>query len=147
MKTFDKILVAVDFSENSNYAFNYALTLARAFNSRLIIVHTTNNLIDHTGFDVGFFNFEGLEEQIMAGAQGMMEKFCKTGIVDFNNYESFVIAGIPHIEILKKAQDENVDLIVMGTHGRSGVDHVLFGSTAERVLRKAACPVLTVRLP
>jgi nucleotide-binding universal stress UspA family protein len=76
----------------------------------------------------------------------MMEKFCAKMIPDFSNYETFVVAGIPYQEILRKAVEENVSLIVMGTQGRKGIDHLLFGSNAERVVRSAKCPVLTVRL-
>jgi nucleotide-binding universal stress UspA family protein len=77
----------------------------------------------------------------------MMDKFCNQKLAGYGNYEKYTISGIPYEEILKKAEEENIDLIVMGTHGRAGIDHFLFGSTAERVVRKAVCPVLTVRPP
>ncbi len=65
----------------------------------------------------------------------------------FKNYEIFFQEGEPFVEIIHRAKKDSVDLIVMGTHGRTGLDHVLFGSTAEKVVRKSPCPVLTVRLP
>ena len=68
-------------------------------------------------------------------------------MAEFTRYESVILTGIPYEEILKKADEEKAALIVLGTHGRSGIDHILFGSTAERVVRKARCPVMTVRLP
>jgi nucleotide-binding universal stress UspA family protein len=58
-----------------------------------------------------------------------------------------IVTGVPYEEILKRADQEKASLIVLGTQGRSGIDHLLFGSTAERVVRKATCPVVTVRLP
>jgi universal stress protein A len=58
-----------------------------------------------------------------------------------------VVAGIPYEEILRKAGETGASLIVLGTHGRTGIDHLIFGSTAERVVRGAACPVLTIRMP
>lgn len=146
MKPFEKILFATDFSESSDHAFEYAYTLAKQFNARLIIMHVINEPVDLRGFYVPHISFEKLEKEIEEGAQKMMDKFCRTRISDFTNFESVIIAGIPYEEILRKAADEKVSLLVLGTAGRSGIDHLLFGSTAERVVRKAVCPVMTVRL-
>lgn len=146
MEQFDKILFATDFSENSEHAFNYALTLAKKFNSRLIVIHVINEPVDLRGFYVPHISFEKLEKEIEEGAEKMMQKFCRTRIKDFTNFETLVVAGIPYEEILKKAEAENVALIVLGTQGRKGIDHFLFGSTAERVVRNSRCPVMTVRL-
>lgn len=147
MKQFAKILFATDFSESSEHAFDYASTLAKKFDARLIILHVINEPVDLRGFYVPHISFEKLEEEIRESAEKMMEKFCRTRIKDFTNYEAHVVAGIPHEEILKRAASENVSLIVLGTHGRTGLDHVLFGSTAEKIVRKSVCPVMTVRLP
>jgi nucleotide-binding universal stress UspA family protein len=146
MEPFDKILFATDFSENSEHAFDHAYALAVKFNARLIIIHVINEPVDLRGFYVPHISFEKLEKEIEEGAEKMMEKFCRTKIKDYPNYETVVVAGIPYEEILKKAEEERVSLIVLGTQGRSGIDHFLFGSTAERVVRKAICPVMTVRL-
>jgi nucleotide-binding universal stress UspA family protein len=75
-----------------------------------------------------------------------MEKFCRTNMHDFNNFETYVLPGIPYDEIIKKAVEFNANLIVLGTHGRTGLDHVLFGSTAEKVVRKSPIPVMTIRI-
>jgi nucleotide-binding universal stress UspA family protein len=66
---------------------------------------------------------------------------------DFQGFETAIVTGIPFEEILKRADVDQVSCIVMGTQRRSGIDHLLFGSTAERVVRKAICPVVTVRHP
>jgi len=146
MKPFDKILFANDFSENSEHAFDYALTLAKQFNSRLIIIHVINEPVDLRGFYVPHISFEKLEKEIEEGAEKMMQKFCRTRAKDFTNYETLIVAGIPYEEILKKADEEKVSLIVLGTQGRKGIDHFLFGSTAERVVRNAKSPVMTVHM-
>jgi universal stress protein A len=65
----------------------------------------------------------------------------------FDNYRVLLEEGEPFLKILQIVKKESVHLIVMGTHGRTGLDHILFGSTAERVVRKSPCPVMTVRLP
>jgi nucleotide-binding universal stress UspA family protein len=147
MTSFDTILFATDFSEGSEHAFDYAFSMAKTFGSRLLIVHVINEPVDLRGFYVPHISFEKLEKEIEAGAEKMMEKFCRTRMADFTSYESVILTGVPYEEILKKAEEEKVALIVLGTHGRSGIDHILFGSTAERVVRKARCPVMTVRLP
>ncbi len=146
MKPFDKILFANDFSENSEHAFDYALTLAKQFNSRLIIIHVINEPVDLRGFYVPHISFEKLEKEIEEGAEKMMQKFCRSRAKDFTNYETLIVAGIPYEEILKKADEEKVSLIILGTQGRKGIDHFLFGSTAERVVRNAKSPVMTVRM-
>jgi len=147
MRSFDTILFATDFSESSEHAFEYAFTLAQKFGSRLLVLHVINEPVDLRGFYVPHVSFENLEKEIEEGAQQMMTKFCASHMADFSNYESLIVTGIPYEEILKYAETHQVSFIVLGTQGRSGIDHLLFGSTAERVVRKALCPVVTVRLP
>jgi len=147
MKPFEKILTAIDFSESSDFAFEYALTLARQFQAELTVMHVINEPVDLRGFYVPHISFEQLEKEIEEGAEKMMEKFCQTKMGDFTRYTTAVVAGIPYEEILRKAEESGASLIVLGTHGRTGIDHLIFGSTAERVVRSAACPVLTIRLP
>lgn len=147
MKPITKILTAVDFSENSDFAFDYALTLAAQFNAELTIMHVINEPVDLRGFYVPHISFEQLEKEIEEGAVRMMESFCSTRAGDFTNYKTVIVTGIPYDEITAAAERLDVSLIVLGTHGRTGLDRLLFGSTAERVVRSAGCPVLTVRLP
>lgn len=145
MKPINKILFACDFSENSNQALDNALMFAKQFNARLVILHVINEPVDLRGFYVPHISFDRLEKEIEEGAQQMMQKFAKDSLSGFENYETCIISGIPYEEIIRKAAEEQVGMIVLGTHGRTGVDHFLFGSTAERVVRTAPCPVLTVR--
>jgi len=147
MKEFKTILFANDFAETSEEVFDYALSLARKYGAKLLIVHVINEPVDLRGFYVPHISFENLEKEIVEGAEKMMDKFCRTKVKDFADYETMILSGIPYEEIIKKAEDAQASLIVMGTHGRRGLDHMLFGSTAERVVRGAGCPVLTVRLP
>lgn len=143
---FNTILFATDFSESSDHAFEYAFTLAKQFDSKLAIIHVINEPVDLRGFYVPHISFEKLEEEIEQGAWKVMEKFCKTKLKDYGNHECFVVPGIPYDEIIKKANEVGASLIVMGTHGRTGFDHVLFGSTAEKVVRKSPVPVMTIRI-
>lgn len=147
MKSFETILAAVDFSENSAHAFDYALTMARRFNSRLVVLHVINEPVDLRGFYVPHISFEQLEKEIEEGAVRMMDEFCHSRLEDFSPYTTSVVTGVPYEEIVRAAEQHQASLIVLGTHGRKGLDHLIFGSTAERVVRGAPCPVLTIRLP
>ncbi|MDT8441879.1 MAG: universal stress protein [Desulfuromonadales bacterium] len=143
---FKTILFATDFSESSDHAFRYALAMARQFDSRLAVIHVINEPVDLRGFYVPHITFDKLEEEIEQGARKMMEKFCRTHMDDFANYDSHVVPGIPYEVIISKGEELSADLIVMGTHGRTGLDHVLFGSTTEKVVRKSPIPVMTIRI-
>ena len=147
MKDFPTILFATDFSEISEYAFDYAYTLAKKLNSKLIIMHVINEPVDLRGFYVPHISFESLEKEIEDAAEKMMKKFCSGRLEDLAGTETVIVSGIPYDEILAKADEEKVSLIVLGTHGRAGLDHLLFGSTAERVVRRSRCPVMTIRPP
>jgi nucleotide-binding universal stress UspA family protein len=147
MKPFEKILTAIDFSDSSDHAFEYALALARQFQSELVIMHVINEPVDLRGFYVPHISFEQLEKEIEEGAEKMMEKFCREKMGDYSRYSTAIVTGIPYDEIIRKAEETATSLIVLGTHGRTGIDHLIFGSTAERVVRSASCPVLTIRMP
>ena len=146
-KLFEKIVTAIDFSENSERAFEYALTLASTFDAELTVMHVINEPVDLRGFYVPHISFEQLEREIEEGAVKIMEDFCKTRMGSFTNYKTAIVSGIPYDEINRKAEEIGASLIVLGTHGRTGLDHLIFGSTAERVVRSATCPVMTIRLP
>jgi len=146
MNQIKNILFATDFSESSDFAVRHALLFAKTFNARLYILHVVNEPVDLSGFYVPHISFEKLEEEIAEGARKMMEKFCTTHVRDFDAYETMVISGVPFTTILDKAAEVKADMIIMGTHGRTGLDHVLFGSTAEKVVRKSTIPVLTIRI-
>jgi nucleotide-binding universal stress UspA family protein len=75
-----------------------------------------------------------------------MDKWYNEVVAMVKDVEKMVVRGVPFVEIIRTAKEKNADLIVIGTHGRTGIDHMLFGSTAEKVVRKASCPVLTVRI-
>ena len=147
MTNIKNILFPTDFSENSNYAFDYALTLAKKFEARLYILHVIHELIDTTGFYVPNISLDQLQNDLVKGAEEMMDRFIKEKMGDFKDYDTMNIIGLPHIEVMNVAKDKGIDMIVMGTHGRTGIDRVLFGSTAEKVVKKAPCSVLTVRRP
>jgi nucleotide-binding universal stress UspA family protein len=80
-------------------------------------------------------------------AKDELQKLAKSEIAEIANVKTIIKTGKPFVEIIETAKEEDVDLIIIATHGHSGVEHILFGSTAEKVVRKAPCPVLTLREP
>ena len=147
MKKFNKILFATDLTEFSECAFDYALTLAKEFNAKLIILHVINQPLGLQDYYALQTSFDTIMQEVEKSAEKMMDEFCEKKMKEYGNYEKVILLGIPDFEILNRADSEKVDLIVLGTHGRAGVDRFLFGSTAEKVVRKALCPVMTVRPP
>ncbi len=148
---FKKILFCTDFSENSHLAFTYALNLARTYQAKLFILHVTHNPVfiypDQVYASIPEENIREWE----AAEEKNMDQQVNTHYIQqmdgFTDYKVLTKKGVAFYEIIQAAKEESVELIVMGTHGRTGLDHVLFGSTAEKVVRKSPTPVLTVRLP
>lgn len=139
------ILFATDFSECSEAAFAYAVMLSRKFGARLVLLHVINEPVDLRGFYVPHISFETLEAEIEESAKKMMAEFCARRMQATDRYETVVVSGMPHEEICQHATAQQADIVVIGTHGRSGLDHLLFGSTAEKVVRRSEVPVLTIR--
>jgi nucleotide-binding universal stress UspA family protein len=140
------ILVPFDFSECSDEALQYGLELARRFGASLHLLHVVPDPVAQPwaaeGFSVPVF-------EVVEKWQKQAEERLRAAVPDADRHRVTVVSVIatPYAEILAYAAAHAVDLIVMGTHGRSGVSHLLLGSIAERVVRRAPCPVLTVRRP
>lgn len=149
--SFNKILAPTDFSDDSKLALSYAIELAQKFGSELILLHVDQPLAPvmigdlSPGLDMGTVNRIAEEQRLMALKEldQVTARLRESAIKS----RSLMRVGAPFLEIIHTAQNENVDLIVMATHGRTGLAHVLMGSVAERVVNKASCPVLTVRHP
>lgn len=134
------LLHPTDFSEQSEYAFRVACALARDYHTRLVVVHVLT--IPAVVFVEGYVPFDS--ELIRADAQARLERL---EAIPTAQFERHLKEGDPATEILHLQQGLRADLIVMGTHGRTGFARLLLGSVAEEVLRRATCPVLTVRTP
>jgi nucleotide-binding universal stress UspA family protein len=141
-----KILYPTDFSESSLEALRYAVSLARDYKARLVLMHVVNEQIFSEGLSLPRVTApEALEKELAAEAERRLKGLIPAGERSGLDWEMVILHGMPFLEIIRYAKDNEVDLIVIGTHGRSGLEHVIFGSTAERVVRKAPCPVLSVQ--
>lgn len=141
-----KILVPTDFSETSKYAMEYALELAKSFNAEVEIVHVIFDESQVVAFYLPQVTFQNLDQELEDAANKQMQEFLSSfPILNEIIYSVKMLKGTAFVEIINEAKEYNADMIVIGTHGRTGLEHVLFGSTAEKVVRKAPCPVLTVK--
>ena len=143
----EKILFPTDFSEGSDHAIPYAVDFSRHYNAKLYIVHIIYDFTKATYSHVPHISSDQIVDDITAWARNEIDKCCIEQIRGLSKVEKLVLNGVPYEEIVKFAEDKKIDIIVMGTYGRTGLDKLIFGSTAERVVRKAPCPVLTVRQP
>jgi nucleotide-binding universal stress UspA family protein len=133
------ILVPVDFSESANQALAYAMQLARQLQARLTLLH-----VIHTPA-VGGADLSAYMAHVEAGAQQAMAECLQRVQQAGLPVHSLLVQGVPWQAIVDTARDTHVDLIVMSTHGHTGLQHLLLGSVAERVVRLAPCPVLVAR--
>jgi nucleotide-binding universal stress UspA family protein len=143
-----RVLAPTDFSEHSHNALKYAVALAEKFGAELHLLHVVQ--------DIGILVPDLVTaappmlpsvDQMTAAARNALDRLEKDNQLGRLQVHKHVGQGQPFYEIIRLAREANIDLIVLGTHGRSGLKHVLMGSVSEKVVRKAPCPVLTVRHP
>lgn len=143
---YKKVLFCTDFSENADYAFNFAYGIAKRDDGLLYILHVIPEN-PHQAYAEGFITTEDLEK-IQKGIEEYLGDNYKERYVNKieNGVKCEIVtkSGREDEEILKFAKEENVDIIVMGTHGNTGIEHVFFGSVAEKILRRSPFPVFII---
>ena len=143
----DKILCPVDFSPNSDHALRYALAFACAYGAELVLLHVVELPFMPSYTTAGVPDLSLPVERIREECQDLMNHQVEACKETHANTSGTVVVGTPFLEIVHTARDGKFDLIVVGTHGRSALKQLLIGSVAEKVVRKAPCPVLTVKHP
>jgi nucleotide-binding universal stress UspA family protein len=146
MITLKNILVPSDFSEYSDQALRYGLELARKFDATLYLFHVVQDPATqaYAAELISLPPIEVVDQWVLEAEQRLT---ASVPSLDRDRVRIRVTVGSAYSEILNLAEHEEIDLIVMGTHGRGGISHFLLGSIAEQVVRRAPCPVLTVRHP
>lgn len=149
MIAISKILVPTDFSEPSEVALRYGKELAAGFNASLHVMHVVEDsaLFAYASIEGSAPLGYNLLEDMTTQARKRLDEVLSAAEREALKAELVVVNGSPFVEIVRYARDRQVDLIVMATHGRGAIAHMLMGSVAEKVVRKAPCPVLTVRHP
>lgn len=135
-----RILFATDFSEPARQAQKYALTLAEKFGAELHALHVVPEIILPATDSYAAWTLPegGMKAQLEASSRQLQQEF------ELQGAKRQVVMGFPVEEIMKYATDQNIDLLVVGTHGHTGLAHLLMGSVAEKLVRLSTCPVLTV---
>ncbi len=145
----DRILVATDFGEAADAALQYGRALARVFGASLTVLHVAEDLLTASfgveGYIGGYPEFQrGIEEAARKKLEALLTEEDRT---ELGAIAVLRTSGSPALTIVNYAKDVHADLIIMGTHGRGAMAHLLMGSVAERGVRTAPCPVLTVKHP
>jgi nucleotide-binding universal stress UspA family protein len=139
-----RILVPIDFSEYSLHALQYAVRFAKQFKAELLLLHVIEPVVYPTDFSFGQIAFPNIEDELHRRGEEELKRL-REEVGREVAARSFIRLGKPFLEITEAAREHSADLIIIASHGHTGVEHILFGSTAEKVIRKAHCPVLTVR--
>jgi nucleotide-binding universal stress UspA family protein len=140
-----KLLVAMDFSDHASHALRWGASLAARYGARITLLHVIPATVEEVATHGS--DWEQVIIDLTAKVEAQLEEIALTTLEESLSVDVKVAVGKPAEEILRVARQETVDFIVMGTHGHTGLHHILLGSTAETVLRTAPCPVLMVRLP
>jgi nucleotide-binding universal stress UspA family protein len=144
-----KILLPTDFSGCANYALPYAAVIARATGANIICVHVVEPIVPAVGY-TGLgepMPIADITEQLEDSAERELPQLAECEDLKGLDVEELIVHGDAAAEIVRVAGERGVDLIVVSSHGRTGLGRIIFGSTAEAVVRHASCPVLVVKPP
>jgi nucleotide-binding universal stress UspA family protein len=142
------VLVATDFSDTSASALNYGRELARTFGATLHVLHVVEDALMWAGSEAAGVDFVQLQAELGAAAREKLDRIVTTeDRAQLKAVTAVRTASSPAFEIARYAKAEGIDIILMGTHGRGIMGHLLMGNVAEKVVRIAPCPVLTVHHP
>ncbi len=140
------ILCPIDYSIYSEMALKYAIEFAEKYQAKLYLMH----VLDIRVYDMNdpeLYDVNVIDEETIGKLRERLLKSVNEDTKGRISVEAIVIQGVPFAEIIKASKEYKIDLIVLGTHGRTGLSHAIMGSVAEKVVRKAPCPVLTIRHP
>jgi nucleotide-binding universal stress UspA family protein len=144
MKKIEKILFPIDFAENFEALFPWVSTFVNEFDATLYVLFVAQDLADVSSFHVPHGNLQQFQEEVLKAAEKKMSITAKEEFKGFKKVEARVAQGAAADKIIETAKKEGIDLIIMGTHGRKGLERAIFGSVCDKVVRMAPCPVLTV---
>jgi len=138
------IIVPIDFSDVSSLIAKWAKEVAKKFDAKIILVHIIEDISTFEGMSPGAKTLHELEKTLIEGAQEYMQIFLSKYFSDFNQVKPIIAKGKIVEKIIEIAKENSADLIIIGTHGRKGLDKIIFGSVAEGIVKYSPIPVLTI---
>jgi len=144
MNEFKKLLFPIDFSDVSPKMAPWALTVAKKFSAEIHLLFVARKLEHLSSLNVAQVTIESFENTVIRGAEEKIEEFANTHFQAYSACKTMVVLGDAAEEILNYVKSEEIDLIVIGTHGRKGMERILFGSVAERVIKMSPVPVMSI---
>lgn len=139
----DRILFPCDLTDNSLKVLPYVMSMAEKYGSRIFLLYV-DELHEWGGHFIPHPSLDRLRNQALEAAGEAMNKMCEEKLKGCPHFEKRVVSGYAATEILKFIKREHIDLVIIGTHGRKGMEHAIFGSVAENVVKKSPVPVLVV---
>jgi len=145
LERIDRIMVPIDFSTHSQTALAYAEKIARVYNAQLQLVHVVEDRVHPSFYLTGKQSIFEFMPEIKSRSEQQIEKMCRQANCSDVPSDIFIIEGMASRDLIKFAEENQTDLIVISTHGLSGIEHFFLGSIAEKVVRRSPCPVFTVK--
>ena len=139
-----KILFPLDLTENSSKILPYVLSISEKYDSLIYLLHVVQDLNKWGKLYVPHPSMDKFQEEAIEGAKKAMDTVCENQLQSCPNFQKRVVSGDTVDEILKVIESEKIDLLIMGTHARKGLEHTIFGSVAEKVVKKSPVPVLVI---
>ncbi len=140
-----KILFACDFTKNSSKILPYVLSVSEKYDSMIYLLHVVKDFPKwYSGIYDSRISMDLYQKEILEEAETCMDRLCEEQLQSCPNFQRRLVSGDPATEILKTIDSEGIDLVVMGTHGSKGLEHTIFGSVAENVVKKSPAPVLVI---
>jgi nucleotide-binding universal stress UspA family protein len=150
MVTYKNVLYCTDFSESAKAALPFAIDMAKKYGSTLHLVHVYQDPEHIAEFEISSqikMDWIKIAQSLGTETERKLKTLCGDVSSEVKTCQSKMLRGRPPTEIIRYAKENGIDLIVLASHGLSGWEHVLFGSTAERVLRESPCNVLVIKKP
>ena len=144
MVKLQKILFPSELREYSLKLLPYVVAMSEKFNSTIYLLHVIEDISKWGGFYLPHISLDVYQNEAMQTAEKFMDNVCRRQMQGYLNFERRILAGDPANEILKTIDSESIDLVIMGTHGYKGLEHAIFGSVAEKVLKKSPVPVMVI---
>ena len=144
MLKIEKILFPSELREYSLKILPYVISMSEKFNSKIYLLHVIEDFSKWGGFYIPHISLDVYQKEAMEAAEKLMDRVCRDQMQGCPDFQRIILSGDPASEILKTIESEAIDLVVMGTHGYKGLEHAIFGSVAEKVVKHSAVPVLTI---